>query len=407
MFKNITTVSFLVLFILLHAWTGAASGQKLLEDIRFDTLSETEERISFQLNGAYIPKIFAIKGERPRVVFDFPDIRPARLLKNRFNTNGKFIKRIRVGIHYKPDAKTRVVFDLMPDREVDFKQDFDKRNNTLIITVYHAGSKPADRPEVLEPKKEIPPEPPVQAEEKTQAPAVSEKAVADHQLPAVKEQTTPAPAALPIPDQTTAKPVQPVEQVQPEPDQPEQVQPKPAQPEQVQAKPLKVQAQEMPPEPSPESPPESLPVAPATVEQPPTVIPSSPDLPAEGRTILSSITFDNSTNRGEMVLFQLNEFHAPIVFGVEEGEPRIVCDFKNTAAGEKLPGMIKTEGKYVRSIRIGLETTPQKVRVVLDLAPDYRYDLQQVFFKDNNTFAVIINTLHNREKPKEPNKPGE
>jgi hypothetical protein len=393
MFKNITTVSFLVLFIFLNALIGAASEpkQRLLEDIRFETLSETEERISFQLNGAYIPKIFAIKGERPRVVFDFPDIRPARLLKNSFNTNGKFIKRIRVGIHNKPDAKTRVVFDLMPEQEIDFKQDFDQQKNTLIITVYHAGSAPASRPEVVEPKKELSPELPVQAEKKVPPSGISETAVpADTQLPAVKEPATPAPV-LPVPDQTVSHSQQSIEPVQPEPAQVE-----PAHSEPAESKPMELQPATTPSEP--------LPAAPATVEQPPTV-PPSPDLSDDSQTILSSITFDNSTNRGEMVLFQLNEFHSPIVFGVEEGGPRIVCDFKNTAADGNLPGLIKTDGKYVHSIRIGLETAPQKVRVVLDLAPDYRYDLQQVFFKKTNRFALIINTLHNKRKTKNLNKP--
>jgi hypothetical protein len=47
-----------------------------------------------------------------------------------------------------------------------------------------------------------------------------------------------------------------------------------------------------------------------------------------------------------------------------------------------------------------------KIRVVLDLAQDRDYDLQQVFFKNDNLFVLIVNELppevvENGEKDKE------
>ncbi len=126
---------------------------------------------------------------------------------------------------------------------------------------------------------------------------------------------------------------------------------------------------------------------------------------SSGPSILSSITFDNSTNRGEMVLFKLNEFHPPIVFGVEEGLPRVVCDFKGAEAAIDVPNTIKTDGKYVHTIRIGRENTPKKIRVVLDLTSSKNYDLQQVFFKDDNLFVIIINSQSNTPTREELEKP--
>ncbi|MCI5158676.1 MAG: hypothetical protein D3906_09615 [Candidatus Electrothrix sp. AUS1_2] len=41
------------------------------------------------------------------------------------------------------------------------------------------------------------------------------------------------------------------------------------------------------------------------------------------------------------------------------------------------------------------EEEEKKIRVVLDLVPNYSYDLQQVFFKEENLFVIIINTLGN------------
>ena len=376
MFKNISAVSALVLFILLHAWLAVAANQKLLEDITFEPLSENEERITFKLNGTYIPKIFAIKGEKPRVVFDFPDTKPARVLNNIINTNGKFIKRIRIGIHEEPHPKTRVVFDLLPDKKIDFKQDFDRKKNALIITVHDAGTEPVSIPSAREEKKTVPPEKtaaPPEPETKSTPPEDQPQTVPE------KEKTpkvTPSPLPAPVPVVTQpAKPVAP-EQQQPEVQQ--QPEAKQSEPQPVAQKPVK-QA--------------SVPAKTAI-----TGIPAGPPL-------LSSVTFDDSTNRGEMVLFKLNKFHPPVVSGVEEGLPRVICDFKGTAAADDLPSTIKTDGQYVHTIRISREKTPQKVRVVLDLAPSNSYDLQQVFFKDDNLFVIIVNTLNNAPPAEELEKP--
>ena len=370
MFKNITTAAILLQVLLFHTWLAVAADQRLLEDIKFEISSAQEERITFQLNGAYIPKIFAIKGERPRVVFDFPDTRTARVLKNSINTNGKFIKRIRIGIHNQPDPKTRVVFDLRPDKEIDFKQDFDQQKNTLIITVFHSGAEPENTPAPRAQKKTAPADQP----EATAPPAAAAEAAPATGLPAPQhaareEETPPAatPPAVPVrlPAFTQHSAAQPSES---EPVAP----PQPAMHQEKKTAPVPQEA--------------------AHVDKP------------AGLPVLSSITFDDSTNRGEMVLFKLNRFYSPIVFGVEEGRPRVVCDFKETVAADDIPTVIKAGGKYVQTIRIGQEKTPQKVRVVLDLAPTNSYDLQQVFFKDDNLFVIIINSLHNTAPTQEPEK---
>ncbi|MBW1749932.1 MAG: AMIN domain-containing protein, partial [Deltaproteobacteria bacterium] len=446
MLKNITAASTLVLFILLHALLAVAADPKLLEDITFETPSGDEERVIFKLNGVYIPKIFAIKGENPRVVFDFPDIKPARLLNNIINTNGKFIKRIRMGIHYEPKPKTRVVFDLLPDKEVEFKHDFDTKKKALIISVYHAGAEPDSRPRLRKEKKDIVPEN-LGQEEKTvsaQKPETTETLSTSEPVPPEQEDTSTTTSPPSVPVQTVAQPSE--EEVAPTPREIEEQQPEPklsdAQQEEEQASAIEpettstlpapeqptdeqkeppeeevvsalqeVEAQQPEPElldtqqeeeqapatepetavtsPAPELPTDEQektsivppePSAPVqTVTQPPEeeVVPApqeteakqpEPELsdtqsaaqqeedqgpdPAEapetdkssGPPVLNSITFDNSTNRGEMVLFKLNDFQPPIVFGVEEGLPRVVCDFKGAEAAHDVPNVIKTDG---------------------------------------------------------------
>ena len=91
-----------------------------------------------------------------------------------------------------------------------------------------------------------------------------------------------------------------------------------------------------------------------------------------------------------MVLFKLNDFYPPLVFGIEKGNPRVVCDFLDTVLGSDIETTIQTRGMFVSRIRTALHPSPAKVRVVLDLVPNKNYDLQQVFFKEDNLFVIII-----------------
>lgn len=108
---------------------------------------------------------------------------------------------------------------------------------------------------------------------------------------------------------------------------------------------------------------------------------------------LEYVKFDPNSPKGEMVLFKLNGFHPPAVHGVEEGIPRVVCDFNNTKLLDSGNNTIKANGKFVKMIRTSKTKKPEKVRVVIDLEPNRSYDLQQVFFKDDNLFVIIVNTV--------------
>ncbi len=115
---------------------------------------------------------------------------------------------------------------------------------------------------------------------------------------------------------------------------------------------------------------------------------------------LERITFDDSSNKGEMVKFYLNDFHPPSVTALEKERPRVFCDFIDASLAPGVDTNLVAGGKFVESIRTALHNDPRKVRVVLDLAPDKDYDLQQVFFKNDNIFVLIVNEV-DREKAKE------
>lgn len=108
---------------------------------------------------------------------------------------------------------------------------------------------------------------------------------------------------------------------------------------------------------------------------------------------LLDISFDDSSNRGEMVLFHLNDFYPPTVSAIEKENPRVLCDFKNMSLADGVRENIVASGKFVKHIRAEKFNNPDKVRIVLDLSPERDYDLQQVFFKNDNLFVLIVNEL--------------
>lgn len=108
---------------------------------------------------------------------------------------------------------------------------------------------------------------------------------------------------------------------------------------------------------------------------------------------LLDISFDDSSNRGEMVLFHLNDFYPPTVSAIEKENPRVLCDFKNMSLADGVRESIAASGKFVKHIRAEKYKNPDKVRIVLDLSPERDYDLQQVFFKNDNLFVLIVNEL--------------
>jgi hypothetical protein len=122
------------------------------------------------------------------------------------------------------------------------------------------------------------------------------------------------------------------------------------------------------------------------------VTPATPVVNTQKPQLLD-ISFDDSSNRGEMVLFHLTNFHPPTVSAMEKDNPRVFCDFMGMELGNGVENNIAAKGKYVEQISTSKHDKPDKIRVVLNLSPHRDYDLQQVFFKNDNLFVLIVNEL--------------
>ncbi|MCF8055357.1 MAG: AMIN domain-containing protein [Desulfocapsa sp.] len=116
--------------------------------------------------------------------------------------------------------------------------------------------------------------------------------------------------------------------------------------------------------------------------------------------LLSNVTFENTSNKGEMVLFKLNGFYPPVVSGEEDENPQVICDFTGTRLGDGVVKELASNGDYIRRVRIEQLNEPDLIRVTLDLVANKNYDLQQVFFKEDNLFVIIVNSYDALTIPK-------
>jgi|GEM_PF-363929 hypothetical protein len=505
--------------LLILSLTGTFAGAEDIPDtpiapqlqmLKHTVLSPANEQVVLQFNGSYSPKISTLKGENPRLIFDFEKVTYTRAIKSVTTTDGSIVKRVRVGRHESDPLKTRVVFDVATLNGLDYTQEFDEQTSSLVVrfTVPDNATMPQPKggPAAVTPAQEtttasntpdkMPTAAPNQKEQAKQpATAVTAAATTKRTKPEEAKQSSPAsdasvvePPAKPggktsppsnetavepkkpakevakqpasdsgkeekttvtkseekastPPNETAAEPKKPAKEdvKQPTPDSGKKEKATVAKPGEKASTPAnetaaepKKPAKEDVKQPAPDSGKEEKatvaksgektsgpanetaaePKKPAKedVKQPApdsgkeekATVAAKTDKPAEtntpaiitqstGKPQLESVKFDGSSSKGEMIMFKLNGFHPPAIHGVEEGIPRVICDFTNTKLLQPVKGPIKTNGQFVKMIRLTTIKKPEKIRVVIDLEPNHSYDLQQVFFKEDNLFVLFVN----------------
>lgn len=424
----VTVIYSLILLLLLTCNLAAAEGKPELQKVRHTVLSPTSEQVTLQLNGSYSPKVFTLKGETPRIIFDFPDMTYGREVQGNTTTKGSIVKRIRVGMHTDETLKTRIVFDVAALQGVTYNQKFD--DESLILSIQFTadakkaalGAKnktapPPDKgispsedaaPETVD-SKSVQPPPAVTAD--SQALPKTETVQTGSEAKSQPETKAPILQPTDSAEKTEEKktiPASPAAKSQPEAsaDSKTTIQTKTTQTENTaKPQPAPQEAASKAAVPIEKAEEKKIP-APATAPPQPVTTTNAKPSSAKTETIkpaattggtvgplIESVKFDGASPKGEMVLFKLNDFHPPVIHGVEEGVPRVICDFNSTQIVDSVKNLIKTDGKHVKLIRISKHKKPERIRVVLDLEPNRSYDLQQVFFKEDNLFVIIVNTI--------------
>lgn len=312
-----TVFSLAVLFVLLLFCRSLSAAEGLIEKVDFQKEEGNIESVLFHLNGPWLPKVFALKGDNPRVVFDFMETGIARSVPSSIDVKGTMIRKIRMGRH---GSKTRVVIDLVAGGEFNFDQQFDESSNILTIHLFSADFPEKQNDEVV-------------VKEAVAAEPVAAVMVAD-------------PEPDPEPAQEAAQTVEKAENTD-------------------------------------------------TVES--VLVPAKDDVPVPD-ALLFNIAFENTSNKGEMVLFKLNGFYPPTVSGKEEGTPLVICDFAGTRLGDEVVKDQIIHGEYVKRVTVQQLEDSDLIRVTLELVPSKNYDLQQVFFKEDNLFVIIVNSYDSLDK---------
>ena len=414
------------LFFLSTTITAVAQDESknpIIESIEVIAANDKPEQVVFKLNGSHAPKIFKLNGDNPRLVLDFYGIKYPSRIDRISDVGGDIIAGVRVGRHTDPE-RTRVVVDIQQDSPYQYDKTFNVSNNNLVVTL-------------------VPDFEAIAGEQ--QATSQPQRIVVD------SPKVVHTPSTAPVQPPSTA-PVPPVQPESPEPVEVAQEQTRDGQSDEGQAvaevsaestktilkpdQPASVVDDTTGPEtPTMEQEAEQTPTlesAEQQAEQTPTMQPSEQEAGQtssmqssekdDGQTasaevsqgdepeqkdgqqstqiedikpVLLDVSFEKSINGSETVMFRLNHFYPPLVFGVEKGEPRVICHFLDASIGENIPPEIEAGGQFVSRITIAEEPDPAKVRVELVLVPTRNYDLQQLFFKEDNLFVIIVKELQN------------
>ena len=334
--KALFFISCLLLYLSFALSATAANG--VIDAVQFDGSGDSGESVVFHLSNGTPPKSFALKGERPRIVFDFMGSQLAKTVPSALATDGNMVQKIRMGRH---SDKTRVVLDLASGSDVSFEQHFDTSQKKLTIRIFSNDYPPKEEAVVQEEDvKEVADT--ERAVEEAAAQPVETEEVADKEQEAIGSE--PAVAI------TAAEPV-------------------------VEAEPAD------------------------KGEEVVDVVPVAEDDPLNPEALLSEVSFENTSNKGEMVLFKLNGFYPPEVNGEEKGTPKVTCVFAGARMGDALVKEQQPKGEFVDKIVVKQKNKTAPVEVTLELVPHKNYDLQQVFFKEDNLFVIIVNSYDNMGVP--------
>ncbi len=390
----------LILPFFLLCGVAVAAPPAQLQKIDHKIVSAGSEEVVLHFSSVVDPKVFSISGKQPRLVFDFEGVGQQRVAKQ-LASGSRMIKDIRMGMHQDGGVKTRLVFDLNSLQGMKHTYSVDKRHNQVVIRFSSPAAAAAKARE--DKGASTPQQTRIQGGAKEPAAGrAGGEAVGKRREPAEtaarkkpEDKNTAAPAAPQKKDGADKQDIavaagniavaagKASAEARPDTAPGASVAPPPESP-----------AVPASPPPAGDVPPvAAVPAPPPAAQDPNAAAPAVPAPPAAAPVTpyLSAIQFDPDSPKGELVQFKLNGFYPPVLRSIETGTPQVICEFTNLELAPALQGPIKISGRHVKAIRVDKSTGSDKVRVFIELEPNHSYDLQQVFFKEDNFFVLIVN----------------
>jgi hypothetical protein len=93
----------------------------------------------------------------------------------------------------------------------------------------------------------------------------------------------------------------------------------------------------------------------------------------------------------ERVVFTLNDRFPPEISSVQGEKPKILCDFSGIHPQNAVAEYIKGQGKFIRHIAV--QYSGVRTRVVVELFPEYHYDIHQVFVDKYFQYALMVRKM--------------
>ncbi len=379
--------------------TAVEKKENMISDISFERGDNGVETVTFKMKEKASPTMFQLSGKNPRVVFDFFDtVAVPDVIKNSVETGDGIIKKIRVGSHAAPASKIRVVFDVAENKSAyDVTSIYQESTRCFVVRVARKNiqhikqtakkkiiihdktiQKTAIRAESAAPPKVV--ESSIKSETSGQRRERVKRNIAtvqtvlinggksatpiDKKDPSGLDETENRAADLRAKD--TTEPFVREKRIT------EQVIDDDATFRRDDTR----QNEE-------------------TAEDRESEVESQNAGGEKKKTtpVIRKVSFEKSSENKEMVFFYLNEFFPPMVFAADEKKLQVVCEFFDGTFEGEGQKIFNTTGDYITRVKIETFDTPTKVRVIMDLTPNYNYDLKQVFFRENNVFVIIISNL--------------
>jgi outer membrane protein assembly factor BamD (BamD/ComL family) len=105
---------------------------------------------------------------------------------------------------------------------------------------------------------------------------------------------------------------------------------------------------------------------------------------------VKNITFKVAGDGKELLFIEFDRFYTPTISGIEGKEPRIILEIKNASSLREDWAAINTGGNFIRQIRSSMDSKTRAALIVLDMAPEKDYFINQAFYKKENIYTLEI-----------------
>jgi hypothetical protein len=114
---------------------------------------------------------------------------------------------------------------------------------------------------------------------------------------------------------------------------------------------------------------------------------------------MKNITFKVAGDGKELLLIEFDRFYTPAIFGIEGKEPLIILEIKNISLLREEWATINTGGNFIRQIRTSIDSQTRSALIVLNMAPEKDYFVNQTFYQKENMYSLEISEKNETRLP--------